>query len=93
MTWAFIPSRPSHQASDTGDIRNARSRKKLRQHLTPDGAKYVRIGTTTVRVHYLVLPAFTGQPVAGDLYRPIHLNDDKSDNRLVNLAWAGPAKT
>lgn len=40
-------------------------------------------------VHQLVLIAFVGPRVPGMVGR--HLNDNKDDNRLANLAWGTPA--
>lgn len=41
-------------------------------------------------VHRLVLEAFAGPPHVGAQAR--HLNDDKTDNRAVNLAWGTAAE-
>jgi hypothetical protein len=88
VSWAFIPGRPSHQASDSGEIRHTWRRKKLRQHLASNGARYVHIAGTTLLVHHLILTAFTGHPLTRG-YRAVQVNGDKSDNRLDNLAWSG----
>lgn len=52
-----------------------------------EGRKYVviTIDRTSYSVHRLVLMAFKGMPSKGEIAR--HLNDDHTDNRLVNLAW------
>jgi len=44
--------------------------------------------TQTFRVHRLVLNAFTGKPKRKA--QCDHLNNNKADNRLVNLEWVTP---
>lgn len=84
--WAFIPG-TSYQASDSGEIRNKRH-KIMKQRPAFDGGMQVDLGGNTCKVHKLVIQAFTGYPpMAG--YHPQHRNGDKTDNRLINLVWAG----
>lgn len=89
IEWAELLEFPGHHASDFGDIRNPRG-KILSQRKASNGALQVdlrRNGRQYTRlVATLVLAAFTGQPV-DSRYRPVNLNDDKTDNRLINLAW------
>ncbi len=44
----------------------------------------------TRMVHHLILEAFAGQRPLGMETR--HLNGDKKDNRVANLAWGTPAE-
>ena len=47
-------------------------------------------GQRTRLVHHLVLDAFVGTKMPGQECR--HLNGDRADNRLVNLAWGTSAE-
>jgi hypothetical protein len=62
---------------------------RLVQGRTPNGYRMVTLRkdgrTWTKSVHQLVLTAFVGNAAEGQECR--HLNGDKDDNRLENLAW------
>lgn len=83
--WASIPALDGYQASTLGEIRSPAG-KIMSQRRTDSGGWQIEIAGRTWQVHRLVLTAFTG---FGFLlgYRPKHLNEDKSDNRLSNLVW------
>lgn len=85
QNWADIPGFAGYQASDLGGVRNSRG--LIMRQRAVDGARQVNIGKATVQVHHAVLRAFTG--IAPKGFRPKHLNGDRTDNRLENLAWTG----
>lgn len=82
-----IPECPGFEASDDGNIYKAGSDKPKKQRPAANGAMQVHIGSTTRMVHDLVARTFHGTPPQG--FRVKHLNEDLSDNRADNLAWAG----
>lgn len=55
---------------------------------SPNGYRIIYVNRDDVRVHHLVLTAFVGPRPEGQCGR--HLNDVRTDNRLVNLAWGTP---
>jgi hypothetical protein len=95
-TWKDIPDYPDYQASNLGRI--ASRRRHAWKVLSPN------IGTNgylTVQTHYngrvrrrlihrLVLMAFVGECPKDHEAR--HLNGDRKDNRLENLAWGTRAE-
>lgn len=101
--WKPIPGYRHYEASTQGRIRSwlgmgwHRRRKPLEEPVilkpTPNYAGYmvvnlpVRRGQCRQRkVHRLVLEAFVGPPPSPK-HHGSHMNADRSDNRLANLAW------
>jgi hypothetical protein len=89
--WTPVPSHEdTYEVSDQGRVRNWRTGRVLVP--TPNWAGYlcVRLAKDgkphAHRVHRLVLTAFVGPCPDGMETR--HLNGDRADNRLVNLAWS-----
>lgn len=103
--WRPVPGFPLYEVSNLGRVRTHKPlggpserprqeplllRTRLNSHgyrrvgLRRDGANFVRT------VHALVLVAFAGARPADMECR--HLNGDKTDNRLVNLAWGTRAE-
>lgn len=82
-----------YAVSDLGRVRNASGRV-----LTPvkhvGGYRQAHLYLGGVRsaatIHGLVLEAFVGPRPAGA--QAMHLNHDRADNRLVNLAWGSKAE-
>lgn len=81
---------PGYMATAEGEIFGPKG-KSVRQIPDGSGGLYININGTTIGVHSLILPAFTGIPSKKE-WRPKHLNGDRSDNRLENLAWAQRGK-
>jgi hypothetical protein len=92
--WQPIPGFPGYEASDNGDIRSLKGKtpRILKPIPQKDGYWYVFLYTPKSRpkvyVQRAVLAAFCGEPPAGQEAR--HLDGNRSDNRLENLAWGTP---
>ena len=75
--------------SDQGSVMNCKTGRRLR--LCPCGRGYLRLslqgegGAQNRWLHRMLLESFARPPEVGEVAR--HLNDDKLDNRLENLAW------
>jgi hypothetical protein len=87
VIWRPIPSHPSHEASDGGKIRRIGARTLSRQHLTPNGYLYARLGNASVTVNRAVCEAFHG-PAPTEAHQAAHNNGVRADNRASNLRWA-----
>lgn len=85
--------RPDYEASDLGRIRSWRRGvpRVLRARTAGDGYLYVNPAGRTATVHKLVCLAFLGPRPAGALHIR-HLDGDKMNNRLGNLAYGTPAE-
>jgi len=60
LTWTPIPLLPGYEASETGEIRNARTRRLRRLSVHPHGYLRVTISGKTWRVHRLIAATFLG---------------------------------
>jgi hypothetical protein len=100
--WRAVPEWPAYQVSNLGRVRSVDrvlKRPKGRdlifkgRVLSTAGSAYPQVNlndtahgrSAVIRVHILVLIAFVGPRPPGMECR--HLNDVKTDCRLVNLAW------
>jgi hypothetical protein len=90
--WRTITDFPNYQVSSLGNVRNIpKGETKCLPHERTDGYVKVWLKTSekskgkTMRVHQLVAQAFLPRP---DEYRyVIHLDKDKTNNRVENLEW------
>jgi hypothetical protein len=71
--------------SDQGSVMNCKTGRRLRP--CPCGRGYLRLSLQGEdrSLHRMLLESFARPPKPGEVAR--HLNDDKLDNRLENLAW------
>jgi hypothetical protein len=91
--WASVPGHPDYEASDRGWVRNAHTGTVLKARFRRGYANVtlsMRSGHRRHFVHTLVLSAFVGPRPKGCETR--HLNGNRGDNRLSNLAWGTPAE-
>lgn len=94
--WCAIAGHPGYEVSTRGRVRSLvfrngvseRSRQQpliMAVHKNPRGYMTVMLsGRKRHRVHRLVLEAFVGTAPGMEVG---HLNGDRADNRLSNLAW------
>lgn len=90
-TWIAIPGYLwRYEVSDLGRVRNVRTGKILKPVLTGrESRRYFRVSVgerNNQRINRLVLLGFVGSPPTPD-HQAAHLNGDRLDNRLSNLAW------
>jgi hypothetical protein len=98
--WKAIIGAPGYEVSDDGFVRSwlgmgraagTRSASPRLLRLQSNGRGYRVVypkgdnGKVTLLVHRLVLEAFVGP--CPDGHEASHLNGDRGDNRLANLAW------
>jgi len=87
--WKSIPRHESYRVSDFGHIWSSKTNKFLKP-ISWEGYRHVFLydgngNSVKMRVHCAVLLAFVGEPLPYQECR--HLNGDRCDNRLENLAW------
>lgn len=91
MRWRPIPGFPGYEASDAGQVRNARTLKQLA--ISPNGSGYLRVKPMvdgrqrSLAIHRAVLLAFRGPPPTRRRNEGAHRNSNHHDNRLENLVW------
>lgn len=97
--WRPIPGFARYEVSSEGRVRSTQWTKPRLLAIHPDGSGYSQVvlyGPTrdrrrfTKRVHRLVLLAFVGPCPEGMEVR--HLNGNRSDNQLANLAYGTPSE-
>ncbi len=93
MVWRDIPGTEKYEVSDTGIVRNKRTGRILKQHLSTG---YYRVSLifglkmTIKTVHSLVALAFLGERPIDDLGNPYfvnHIDGNKKNNDLSNLEY------
>lgn len=95
-TWKQIPIAKKYEASDSGVIRNARTKKILKPFSDPL-QEYDRVTIydgshrQKVMVHTLVAVTFLGNPPRGK-YEIDHRNTNIHDNRPSNLCYVSQVK-
>lgn len=85
--WKTVPEHPKYQVSDKGGFRKNGEPGGVWD--SSNGYQTVSIDGRSYLLHRVILTTFIGPPEPGWYGR--HLNDDKQDNRLENLAWGTPA--
>ena len=82
--WKSIPDHEGvYEIDSGGNIRNLNTGRELRPYLNAGGYREVTLGRKSWRVHRLVLLAFVGPSELGVR----HLDGDKLNNKLSNLAY------
>ena len=87
--WKEIKDFPNYSVSDSGEVKNNKTRKILKKALNQDGYEIVQLWNngkgTMKRIHRLVLEAF--KPIENANYEVNHLDRDRTNNNLNNLEW------
>lgn len=81
--WREVRDHPLYEVSSLGNVR-----KNLKQSCDPEGYPRVTVDRERIRVHQLVMEAFSAKTHENDLVD--HKNGIKSDNRLENLEYVTP---
>lgn len=85
--WRAVPSAPSYQVSNHGNVR--RDGSVLVQSKHTNGYRQIALcehgKPRTALVHRMVLEAFDRSARAGE--ETAHRNGDRTDNRIANLRW------
>lgn len=95
-TWAVVEGFPNYRVSRAGAVVSLYRNRVLRLKPSIDSAGYPSVDLYAagrrqrVNVHRLVLEAFVGPCPPGMQTR--HLDGDRRNNRLENLAWGTPAE-
>ncbi|WP_175982572.1 HNH endonuclease [Caballeronia zhejiangensis] len=89
--WKAIPGHVGrYEASDAGEIRNARTLRVLKSFPDRDGYRQISLivngRNKTFKVHRLICETFHGAQPA-DKPEVDHENRNPADNRAVNLTW------
>lgn len=85
MRWQPIPGFEPFEASELGGIRNSITLRAPSSRIHR-GYVYVKVKGQSRQAHRLVLLAFRGLPPA-NAPETRHLNGNRQDNRIENLAW------
>ncbi len=84
--WKTIRGYPTYMVSSFGEVLNTTTQRLLKPNTDNRGYLRVSLSGKTCRIHRLVASSFldnTENKPSVD-----HINNDKLDNRLVNLRWA-----
>lgn len=94
--WKAVPGWPTYEASDQGNIRRVsggrwnRPGKNLRHAVSMVGYHYVQLShdgrISRMSVHRIVLETFVG-PRPHPKHNGAHLDGNRANNHLSNLAW------
>ena len=85
-----------YEVSDSGEVRNVKTKRVLSQQVNNRGYAKVFLmdcgHQNGVLVHRLVASAFCPNDDPAHKTQVNHINEDKTDNRAVNLEWVTPSE-
>ena len=88
--WQKIFDAPGYEASFEGDIRNAKNRRLLKQHIGNDGYLRIQIAGKTRLVHRIIAGTWITKPTGKDFVN--HIDGNKQNCRVDNLEWVTRAE-
>ena len=94
--WRIAEPYFDYEVNENGEVRNAKTKKLLSQCTTKKG--YKRVGlfvngkNKNVFVHRLVATAFIENNDPEHKTQVNHINENKGDNRYLNLEWVTPSE-
>jgi hypothetical protein len=91
LEWREVKEFPIYEVSNTGVVRNKRTKKEKKPNINEKGYEMVRVYVKTGvsykrRVHRLVADAFIPNPE--DKPQVNHIDGNKRNNEVSNLEWA-----
>lgn len=94
--WETVESNPNYEVSNTGKVRNIKTKKTLKPCLSNSGYHVISMSNngkiTSTNIHTLVAKAFipNDNPL---FYTDVHhIDGDKQNNNVKNLLWTTHAK-
>lgn len=94
--WKQAVSFPGYEVSDSGEVRNVNTKHVLSQQVNNRGYSKVFLvdkgHQNGVLVHRLVASAFCENDDPIRKTQVNHINEDKTDNRSLNLEWVTPSE-
>ena len=94
--WKSAISFPGYEVSDSGEVRNVKTKHVLSQQVNNRGyAKVFLVDKghqNGVLIHGLVAIAFCENDDPTHKTQVNHINEDKTDNRALNLEWVTPSE-
>lgn len=94
--WKLAAPFTMYEVSDSGEVRNIKTKHVLSQHVNNRGYAKVFLSDcgkqNGVFVHRLVAKTFVVNDDPKNKTQVNHINEDKRDNRAVNLEWVTPSE-
>lgn len=94
--WKLAAPFTMYEVSDSGEVRNIKTKHVLSQHVNNRGYAKVFLSDcgkqNGVFVHRLVAKTFVVNDDPKNKTQVNHINEDKTDNRAVNLEWVTPSE-
>lgn len=89
--WKQVESSTNYIVSNTGRVKNTKTGKELKPHISSTGYKVISMSTdgkiTSANIHSLVAKAFVENPNTDINTEVHHIDGDKLNNNADNLRW------